>query len=318
MPQSHSITDVFNIGVLVARFAVHAQRDRLKKTQPTGSGDVPARVEDITPRWLSAVLAPLPLGVAVKDIAVDGKSSGTSVRARVHATYTGEFHEALPGTFFAKSTPTWTTRIANGVTGTGSAEAGFYQQLRPMLGVRAPVGFHCSFDQQSGRSIHLLEDLVATVGAEFCTPAYVLSEEQANQIVDQLAILHADAAVLDIYRRPPSWLLTYSQWWQRMSTVAAVKRCNRVALAAADELEVTPVQLRGRADELWDKFCDSVDAHRRLRPTLLHGDVHMGNWYVTRDGEMGLCDWQCISLGHGSRDLAYALVSALTVEQRRL
>jgi thiamine kinase-like enzyme len=49
----------------------------------------------------------------------------------------------------------------------------------------------------------------------------------------------------------------------------------------------------------------------------LHGDAHLGNWYTTADGEMGLCDWQCVSVGHWSRDLAYTLVSALDVDQRR-
>jgi hypothetical protein len=32
---------------------------------------------------------------------------------------------------------------------------------------------------------------------------------------------------------------------------------------------------------------------------------------------MGLCDWQCVTRGHWSRDLAYALSSTLDVEQRR-
>lgn len=299
------------------RYSAYALRDQLLAGRTRDIGHVPARIEDITPSWLSAVLAPLPLGVTIKDVAIDGKSSGTSVRARVNVTYAGNPGSELPRTFFAKSSPTLTTRIANGVTGTGSTEAGFYQHLRPMLGVRAPIGFHNNFDEQSGRSIHLFDDLAATFGAEFCTPAYVLTEDQAAQVVDQLAILHADAGALDIYCRPPSWLLTYSQWWRRMSTIAAVKHYNRVALTAADELEITPPQLRGHADEMWAAFCTSVDAHRQLPPTLLHGDVHMGNWYVTRDGDMGLCDWQCVSIGHGSRDLAYALTSALTIDQRR-
>jgi aminoglycoside phosphotransferase (APT) family kinase protein len=51
--------------------------------------------------------------------------------------------------------------------------------------------------------------------------------------------------------------------------------------------------------------------------TLLHGDVHPGNWYVTDDGRMGLYDWQCVVSGGPARDLAYALASHLTVEQRR-
>jgi aminoglycoside phosphotransferase (APT) family kinase protein len=45
--------------------------------------------------------------------------------------------------------------------------------------------------------------------------------------------------------------------------------------------------------------------------------MHLGNWYFMGGGAMGLCDWQCISVGHWSRDLAYALASTLTVERRR-
>ena len=51
--------------------------------------------------------------------------------------------------------------------------------------------------------------------------------------------------------------------------------------------------------------------------TLLHGDVHPGNWYVTGDGQMGLYDWQCIVRGGWARDVAYALSTHLTVEDRR-
>jgi hypothetical protein len=32
---------------------------------------------------------------------------------------------------------------------------------------------------------------------------------------------------------------------------------------------------------------------------------------------MGLCDWQCAGRGHWSRDLAYAISGALTIEDRR-
>ena len=32
---------------------------------------------------------------------------------------------------------------------------------------------------------------------------------------------------------------------------------------------------------------------------------------------MGLCDWQCVAKGHWSRDVAYLLATALTVNDRR-
>ena len=50
---------------------------------------------------------------------------------------------------------------------------------------------------------------------------------------------------------------------------------------------------------------------------MVHSDVHPGNWYLTAEGLPGLCDWQCIAQGHWARDLAYALASMASIEQRR-
>jgi aminoglycoside phosphotransferase (APT) family kinase protein len=53
------------------------------------------------------------------------------------------------------------------------------------------------------------------------------------------------------------------------------------------------------------------------RRGLIHSDVHIGNWYRTGEGQMGLCDWQCLSRGHWSRDFAYAVTASLTSDNRR-
>ena len=57
--------------------------------------------------------------------------------------------------------------------------------------------------------------------------------------------------------------------------------------------------------------------HQSEPNVFLHSDVHIGNWYQSGLGRMGLCDWQCPSRGHWSRDVAYAISAALTVENRR-
>jgi aminoglycoside phosphotransferase (APT) family kinase protein len=38
---------------------------------------------------------------------------------------------------------------------------------------------------------------------------------------------------------------------------------------------------------------------------------------MTVAGTMGLLDWQCLAVGHWSRDLAYAISATLTIEDRR-
>ena len=51
--------------------------------------------------------------------------------------------------------------------------------------------------------------------------------------------------------------------------------------------------------------------------TLLHQDVHQGNWLRDREGRMGLYDWQAVATGESALDFTYALAVNLRVEDRR-
>ncbi|MBV8773813.1 MAG: DUF1679 domain-containing protein, partial [Deltaproteobacteria bacterium] len=37
----------------------------------------------------------------------------------------------------------------------------------------------------------------------------------------------------------------------------------------------------------------------------------------TGEGVLGLCDWQCLGRGHWARDVAYAISTTLSIEDRR-
>lgn len=306
------------LSISVASIGAAVVADKLRHPTLRTGTDVPAHVQDITASWLTDVLQAVFPGVTVMGVSVDHVSSGTSVRARLHLRY-GTDRSELPATMFVKSTPTLTTRIANGLTGTAPTEAGFYQHLRPQLDLQAPQGYHSAFNSKSWRSVQIIEDLVATKGATFCSPARHVTFDEALQIVHQLATLHGQGTQLPEVTgaHRPSWLCTYPEWWRRALSVVNVKRSHLRAVADAVDDGILPPELRGRGQDLWDRFQQSVQIHRNLPHTLIHGDVHLGNWYVTADGAMGLCDWQCISAGHWSRDVAYALASALNVEQRR-
>ena len=47
--------------------------------------------------------------------------------------------------------------------------------------------------------------------------------------------------------------------------------------------------------------------------SLLHGDSHLGNFFVSGD-EMGMLDWQATHWGKGIRDVQYFLIDSLPVE----
>lgn len=314
-----SVGNAIRIVGEVARISAHTMLDRARRRPLGADAPVPGRVEHITAGWLNRVLRPTLGAARIASSSVERHSAGTSVRARIRLRYSeGTVTEQLPETIFVKSASTLVTRIGNGLSGTAPAEAGFYNKLRPLFGLEAPFGYYSAAQPGSHRSVHLLEDLVATRGASFCEPTTQVSREQAGQIVEQLALLHGRGATLELaYERRPRWLRTYPQWWQATGSFSMIRRYHLRGQLRADELGLTPRRLTGRGEELWHGFEASVDAHRMLPRTLIHGDTHLGNWYITGAGRMGLCDWQCVSAGHWSRDLSYALSSALTVEQRR-
>ena len=81
---------------------------------------------------------------------------------------------------------------------------------------------------------------------------------------------------------------------------------------------VIPRSIVDQKHAMWnDGLMASLASNVRLPNTFVHSDVHIGNWYVTGAGRMGLTDWQCVARGHGACDIAYSLSSALTTEDRR-
>jgi len=80
---------------------------------------------------------------------------------------------------------------------------------------------------------------------------------------------------------------------------------------------VMPREIFSRKDD----FIEALLRSRRISAdgprTIVHSDVHAGNWYLTGDGRVGLFDWQCMLHGFGAQDIAYMLIGNLTIEHRR-
>ncbi len=51
--------------------------------------------------------------------------------------------------------------------------------------------------------------------------------------------------------------------------------------------------------------------------TYLHGDLHVANTYLTAEGTVGVCDWQCGLQGSWVHDYAYIVATAPDIEDRR-
>lgn len=311
-----SLASTTSLLVGLVRLGAVAAYDAVAQPRARRKGDVPHRIEAITTEWLTEALCGETVKARVAEFEFGPQTNGTTVRRRISLTYSGDAGNAdLPSTMFAKSTPSFLHRVTHGLTRTMENEALFYRHIRPLLALEAPRGYHCAYDLRTGRSIQLLEDLVRTKGATFCSPDTYVARDKAEDIVGLLAALHGRFyADRDLGVRFP-WLKTYPQWFRDGYEGFGLKRFHDKAMLEA--VDVIPRELFDARDEIWPAQIRSLGAHLTQPPTLLHSDVHLGNWYVTREGRMGLCDWQCLSIGLWARDFAYAVTTSLTIADRR-
>lgn len=310
------------------------------RTRPLArrAGDVVPSVEAITVEWLEDVLGPIFEGARVAAFRVEDVSSGTHARHRIHLEWVrtnepgrvrerarlleGRPTEAegaraleLPATLFTKSLPDVTTRMIAGVTGHARTEGNFYMQLRPELALEIPHAYHSSVDRESFAALHLLEDVASTRGAVFCDHRTSVTRAMAEQMIDLLAGLHAHFHGDPRFEKEIRWLAPYDRWFRGGIAKLRIDYYNEQAIDRAAER--IPQRLLARREAIWPATLRTLAVHETAPPTYLHSDVHIGNWYRTRDGRMGLCDWQCAARGHASRDVAYVLSAALAIDDRR-
>lgn len=300
----------------IFRVGRHVLYDRIVRPKARKAQDVPWHPEAITTCWLNATVATRYLDARVESFSLGAGSSGTSVRRQISLNWHRGAPADAPRSMFMKTCPNFFTRMANSAGGVAVAEGNFYRLLRPELNLEAPIGYFSAFDRKSCRSIHLLEDLVLSKKAKFCNWQTEISRDHAEQIVDLLAELHGHFYNKLALEQMSSWLRTFPQWVNNGFIRTGFDKQHLEAFKVGADL--MPPKLRDKGQESFDAVVKALAMHDASPRTLIHSDVHMGNWYMTGAGQMGLCDWQCISRGHWARDLSYALATCLTVENRRL
>jgi len=306
-----------DIAALTGRIAFHVAKERLTSPRPTTLREVPPTPEHLTDEWLTLALCDGTPGARVVGHELGPRDDGTSSRRRLTITYDDAGSAAgLPSRLFTKSGPTFRTRLVSAAAGLSKIESNFYAQVRPHLDIEAPPTRYAAFDPVSNRQLLIVDDMAATVGAEFGTVlTRTLTREQAEKVVDTLAVLHAAYWEAPLQRRYGSWLWTSYEFQATLNvTIGAV---NRILSGFERGRAVIPPALYARRHEVADAMMRSLQINVAGPQTMLHSDVHPGNWYVTRDGDMGLCDWQCVVQGGWARDIAYALSSNLPPEDRR-
>ncbi|WP_327753883.1 phosphotransferase (plasmid) [Sphingobium sp. SJ10-10] len=292
-----------------ARF-LEDQRNDPPAIQP---GDIPWRYEAITPEWMSHILCRDHPDARVVGVTLDTEDSGTSNRRRIFIDYNDAGKAlGLPPSVFCKATADLLNRILLSTSALMS-ETSFYNQIRPQLAIEAPEAYLATYDAESFASIVMLKDLGDS--ATFCNHHMRMMKEQVEDQLTLLATLHGH-----FYRSPQldaelGHLFRYDDRFAALDRDHDFKGMCEAGFRAA--AAVLPKRLAKREAEIWPATLRASARHGALPLTIIHGDVHLKNWYITREGRMGLGDWQVTSKGHWSRDVVYTITTALTVEQRR-
>lgn len=305
-----------NTAIAALKISGRVAYERLARPKARLFDDVPCTPYAVTPEWLTAVLCGKVPGAIVTQVEVKPASAGTHERHQLTVSYNEEGARAgLPVSIFTKSLPSIVTRMIGGFNGTARVEGSFFTQIRPELEIEAPLCYHSAYDRRTFAAIHLLEDLVATKSATFCNHKTYVTRAMADDMIDLLASLHGrfygDPILAERYR----WLASYPRWFTIGAAKMGTEYYTRKAFDAA--AHVIPAEVMARRDDVWPATMRALALHDSEPQGLIHSDVHIGNWYRTGAGQMGLCDWQCLSRGHWTRDFAYAVTASLTPDNRR-
>jgi hypothetical protein len=292
-----------------------AYRLEIEDASPlTKASDIPISFEAITLQWLTSVISQRQAGIEVLAFRLGPPDEGNTSRRRIFLQYNDVgTHAGLPTSVFCKATQRLASRMSVGIPGGVHAEVTFYNKIRPLLKIEAPECIWANYSTRSLNSIIVLHDLGQQV--EFCTLATPMDRDRAQSQMALLATIHgqfyreadADAAL--------AGLATWPAFFDRVQQLGLQQLCANGFQAAE---AVIPRRLYMRWADIWPATLASVQRHQYLPHTLLHSDVHLRNWYVAANGGMGLNDWQGACRGHWSRDVAYAIATALPLERRRV
>jgi thiamine kinase-like enzyme len=290
------------------------QREHQINREAVTAEQLPLSFEGITDRWLTAVICAKTPGAAVAGHELSAPDRGTTSRRKIYLKYNATGDAAgLPKSVFCKATHELQSRIILGSFGAVDSEIRFLTEIRPLLGIEAPEALYAHHDKEFFNSIIIMADLTADV-KEFCDHKTVVSRQRAESQMKLLAALHGKTYGNEKLRSRTAAFSTFREIFKKLLKTGFREGSDAGFLASE---EVIPKNLYKRHAEIWPATVAAVDDLERTPMTLAHGDVHLKNWYVNGNGEMGLGDWQCVARSNPVRDVAYALSTALTVDDRR-
>ena len=279
-----------------------------------GAEPLPRHLDDVTPEWLTRLLAQRWPGIVVHSFdEIECKNSHTTkLRVRLHLNDVG-IAAGIQQQVCLKAN--WSGMKTGEIT---EREARFYGLMRDSLDCPIPHSYFADWDTDgSGNGIVMMEDLAISPGR------FGLSGDQLG--VDGVAAgLETLAHVHGILWNDPR-LTTYDWLAHSMGTgndtEQVIQYWHYIQFNLADpEYRAVVPQWVYDTPELMNHALDELSAWELGQPgprCLVHGDAHQGNSFLRADGQRIWVDWQLVRRGTPFRDVSYFIVSSLTVDERR-
>lgn len=267
---------------------------------------IPLQPDDVTPGWLSDALATSLPGIEITGVEVVDQHSGTTGRLRLRLQHAPGSRG--PETVFVKLPPfDEAQRNLVAVTDMGRREARFYAGPAAEVPMRIPRPYFAAAGDEPTEYVMVLEDLAAA-GARFATRLEPLGDDAGQAIIEGLAGVHAQFWNDSRFDTELSWVQP------AMRGAFGAKLIDNAREQFAADFPPVFDELCLLYSEHHERICELFDEGEQ---TLIHGDTHAGNQFMSAEGEVGLYDWAVISRSPGIRDVAIYLGNSCPTEVRR-
>ncbi|CAI6099787.1 unnamed protein product [Clonostachys chloroleuca] len=277
--------------------------------ETTTTSKLPSVPEEVTTEWLSSVLK---LPIKSSEIT---KSILNQTASKVYVTLTYEDgpagndrpeHVCLKGGFNPEMVNMEGYKEALRMAYMN--EINFFNIVAPRLSNVALVKvWWAAMNTEQGQAISIMEDL--SLENTFGEPTEAWSVDMVKQGVVELAGLHAS-----------TWGATtddadYSRL-QSAYDFVIMSLTENWDMIVGENRPPFPESIRDQK-RLQAALSKHLKTHNPKFLAVTHSDPHCGNTWITSDGKPRFLDWQTVQLGSVFHDVAYFILGALPVEERR-
>jgi hypothetical protein len=257
---------------------------------------VPRTFDQVTAEWLSQVLGLTYPGVEVLTAKVDPTMGHKPNKARVHLTYNGVGREAgLRPTLVVKGTFNGSESRGRIIDFSNLAELVSYRDVVPRIDINTPQLLYQNWEREPSESVVLLfEDMAYRSPTYFSNGFSTLSYGQAARLLEGMARFHAQTWNSPAFAPGGEWgpgtpvgenaerirsdyfdILPRSEHWTASVTTPRG--------AAMPRLLRDPARMEAG----WKRLVDLLGVHAKV---IVHGDEHLGNFFIEPDGRPGFYD----------------------------